>query len=63
MDPGQREKVLKELGQYIHEQAYWLFIHAQDEFYAKRTDVSWEPSASSQSLATIRYYATPPPGA
>ncbi len=62
MNPDQREQVLKDLGHYIHEQAYWLFIHAQDEFYAKRAEVPWEPSASGQSLASMRYYATPPVG-
>jgi peptide/nickel transport system substrate-binding protein len=56
VDPAQRAKVLEQLGRYIHEQAYWLFIHAQDEFYARRTDVPWVPYPSGQSFANMQYY-------
>jgi peptide/nickel transport system substrate-binding protein len=56
VDPEQRRKVLEQLGRYVHEQAYWLFIHAQDEFYAKRSDVPWVPYPSGQSFANVIYY-------
>ena len=56
LDPEQRRKVLEQLGRYIHEQAYWLFIHAQDEFYARRADVPWVPYPSGQSFANVQYY-------
>ena len=36
VDPEQRKRMLQQFGRYVHEQAYWLFIHAQDEFYARR---------------------------
>ena len=60
VDPEQRVKVLKELGHYVHDQAYWLFMHAQDEIYAKRKDVSWEPVPEGQSFANVRYYTVTP---
>jgi peptide/nickel transport system substrate-binding protein len=43
VDPTERAKVLKEMGSYVNDQALWLFIHAQNEFYAKRRNVNWEP--------------------
>jgi peptide/nickel transport system substrate-binding protein len=56
LDPEQRRQVLQQLGRYIHDQAYWLFIHAQDEFYARRADVPWVPYPSGQSFANVQYY-------
>ena len=35
LDPEQRKQVLQEFGRYVHDQAYWLFIHAQDDFYGQ----------------------------
>jgi peptide/nickel transport system substrate-binding protein len=60
VDPEQREAVLKELGHYIHDQAYWLFMHAQDEFYARRKNVPWEPVPEGQSFANVKYYIVTP---
>lgn len=60
VDPEERVKVLKELGQYVHDQAYWLFMHAQDEIYAKRKDVPWEPVPEGQSFANVKYYTVTP---
>ena len=60
VDPEQRVAVLKELGHYVHDQAYWLFMYAQDEFYAKRKGVLWEPVPEGQSFANVRYYTLTP---
>ena len=60
VDPEQRRALLQEFGRYVHEQAYWLFIHAQDEFYAKRKDVPWQ-LAPSHSFGQMRYWYTPGP--
>jgi len=60
VDPEQRVAVLKELGHYVHDQAYWLFMYAQDEFYAKRKEVPWEPVPEGQSFANVRYYTLTP---
>jgi len=60
VDAERRVAVLKELGHYVHDQAYWLFMYAQDEFYAKRKDVPWEPVPEGQSFANVRYYTLTP---
>ncbi len=56
VDTAERTKVLKQLGHYLQDQAYWLFIHAQDEFYAKRADIPWTPYPNGQSFANMQYY-------
>ncbi len=43
LDPAQRVKTLQELSRYVHEQALNLEIHSQDEFWAKRKNIQWEP--------------------
>jgi peptide/nickel transport system substrate-binding protein len=60
VDPEQRTRALREVGRYVHEQGYWLFIHAQDEFYAKRRGLDWAPTQSGQSVASIMYYRVAP---
>ena len=60
VDPERRVAVLRELGHYVHDQAYWLFMYAQDEFYGKRKDVPWEPVPEGQSFANVRYYTLTP---
>jgi ABC-type transport system substrate-binding protein len=55
VDQEQRRAILQEFGHYVHEQAYWLFIHAQDDFYAKRKDVPWQ-LAPSHSFGQMRYW-------
>ena len=58
VDPEARKRILQEFGRYVHEQAYWLFIHAQDEFWAKRKDVPWQPSPM-QTVGQMRYWYKP----
>ena len=58
IDQEQRGRILQEFGRYVHEQAYWLFIHAQDDFYAKRRDVPWQLSPS-HSFGQMRYWYQP----
>jgi peptide/nickel transport system substrate-binding protein len=59
VDPEQRQRLLQQLGHYAHDQAYWLFIHAQDEFYARRKGIPWEPSPDVQSFSHMRFYHAP----
>ena len=59
MDPEQRKRLLQEFGRYAQDQAYWLFIHAQDEFYARRKGIPWEPTPDGQSYSNMRFYHTP----
>jgi ABC-type transport system substrate-binding protein len=58
VDPEQRKRLLLQFGQYVQDQAYWLFIHAQDEFYARRKGIPWEPTPDGQSYSNMRYYQT-----
>jgi peptide/nickel transport system substrate-binding protein len=58
VDPDQRKRLLQEFGHYVQDQAYWLFIHAQDEFYARRKGIPWEPTPDGQSYSNMRYYQT-----
>jgi len=42
MDPAERLKVLQDFGRYVHDKAYVLETHTQDEFWAKRKNVNWQ---------------------
>ena len=42
-----------------HEEATWLFVHAQDELWAKRRDVPWTPYNVSGSKAKVYYWSGP----
>jgi hypothetical protein len=35
-------------------------MHAQDEIYAKRKEVRWEPVPEGQSFANVKYYTVTP---
>jgi peptide/nickel transport system substrate-binding protein len=56
LDPEQRKRILQDFSRYVHDQAYWLFIHAQDDFYAKQKDVPWEIWPASSTIQIQRYY-------
>jgi peptide/nickel transport system substrate-binding protein len=60
IDPEQRRKIMQEFGRYVHDRAYWLFIHAQDDFYAKRNEVPWQ-LGPSHSFGQMRYWYTAGP--
>ncbi len=60
LDPEQRKQVLQEFSRYVHDQAYWLFIHAQDDFYAKQKDVPWEIWPASSTIQVQRFYRVTP---
>jgi peptide/nickel transport system substrate-binding protein len=59
VDPEERKRLLQQFGHYVQDQAYWLFIHAQDEFYARRKGIPWEPTPDGQSYSNMRFYYTP----
>ena len=59
VDPEQRKRLLMQFGHYVQDQAYWLFIHGQDEFYARRKGIPWEPTPDGQSYSNMRFYYTP----
>jgi peptide/nickel transport system substrate-binding protein len=42
-DPDEREQLLQEVNQIIHDQAPWIFLNRQYSVYAVSNDVQWEP--------------------
>jgi peptide/nickel transport system substrate-binding protein len=58
-DLEKRRKVYQELYRTAHDEATWLFVHAQDELWAKRRDVGWSPHAITGSKAIVYYFQVP----
>jgi ABC-type transport system substrate-binding protein len=58
-DLEKRRKVYQELYRTAHDEATWLFVHAQDELWAKRRDVAWCPHAITGSKAIVYYFQVP----
>jgi peptide/nickel transport system substrate-binding protein len=59
-DLEKRRKIYQELYRTAHDEATWLFVHAQDELWAKRRDVAWTPYAITGSKAIVYYFQVPP---
>jgi ABC-type transport system substrate-binding protein len=58
-DLEKRRKVYQELYRTAHDESAWLFVHAQDELWAKRRDVAWSPHAITGSKAIVYYFQVP----
>jgi peptide/nickel transport system substrate-binding protein len=52
-----RRAIYQELYRQAHDEALWLFVHAQDELWAERRDVNWTPHNVSGSKAKVYYFA------
>ena len=59
IDLEKRRKTYQELYRVAHDEAMWLFVHAQDELWAKRRDVPWQPYSITGSKAIVYYYQVP----
>ena len=59
VDLEKRRKIYQELYRTAHDEAMWLFVHAQDELWAKRRDVPWQPYSITGSKAIVYYYQVP----
>jgi peptide/nickel transport system substrate-binding protein len=46
LDPEARTKAQRDVGRYIHDQAYLLEVHSQDEYWAARKSIDWKPQQS-----------------
>jgi peptide/nickel transport system substrate-binding protein len=57
VDPEKRRKIYQALYRVFQEEAPWLFIHAQDELWAKRRDVVWTPYYMSGSKVIVYYFS------
>ena len=58
-DLEKRRKIYQELYRTAHDKAMWLFVHAQDELWAKRRDVPWTPHNITGSKAIVYYFQVP----
>jgi peptide/nickel transport system substrate-binding protein len=59
VDLAKRGRIYQDLYRAAHEEAMWLFVHAQDELWAKRRNVSWVPYNVSGSKAKVYYWQGP----
>lgn len=58
IDPVKHAAMLQDFNRAAHEEAAFLFLHAQDEIWAKRKDVPWQLSNTNNSKAYTFYYDT-----
>jgi peptide/nickel transport system substrate-binding protein len=58
-DLEKRRRIYQELYRVAHDDAMWLFIHAQDELWARRRDVAWTPYNFGGSKAKVLYFQVP----
>jgi ABC-type transport system substrate-binding protein len=56
VDLEKRRKVYEDIHRVAHEEAIWLFVHAQDELWAKRREVPWAPYYMSGSKVIVYYF-------
>jgi peptide/nickel transport system substrate-binding protein len=54
-----RRALYQDLYRQAADEALWLFVHAQDELWAKRRDVPWTPYNVSGSKAKVYYWSGP----
>jgi peptide/nickel transport system substrate-binding protein len=59
VDVEKRRKIYQELYRTAHDEGIWLFVHAQDELWAKRRDVPWQPFNITGSKALVYYFQVP----
>jgi peptide/nickel transport system substrate-binding protein len=59
VDLEKRRKIYQELYRTAHDEALWLFVHAQDELWAKRRDIPWTPYNITGSKAIVYYFQVP----
>jgi peptide/nickel transport system substrate-binding protein len=59
VDLEKRRKIYQTLYRTAHDEAVWLFVHAQDELWAKRRDVAWQPFNITGSKALVYYFQVP----
>ncbi len=59
VDLEKRRKIYQTLYRTAHEEGVWHFVHAQDELWAKRRDVPWQPFNITGSKALVYYFQVP----
>src|SRR5688500_1433712 len=59
VDPAKRQQIYQQLADYHVDNSLWLYVHAQDELWAKRRDVSWQLFNTQGSKAYVYYFMVP----
>jgi peptide/nickel transport system substrate-binding protein len=59
VDIDKRRRIYQDLYRQAHDEALWLFVHAQDELWAARRDVAWTPYNVAGSKAKVYYFQMP----
>jgi peptide/nickel transport system substrate-binding protein len=52
----ERVAIFQEANQLAHDEAIWMFVHVQDELYAKRAGLDWEPRFMTGSRSQPFFY-------
>ncbi len=55
MDPKEREKTYAEAQRIVHEQAPWIFLYAQNDIFAAKRDLVWQPQGAHPTLS-LRFW-------
>jgi peptide/nickel transport system substrate-binding protein len=61
VDVEKRRPIYQEVYRLVREDALWLFVHAQDELWAKRRALTWTPYSVGGGRAYTYYYQVPSP--
>jgi peptide/nickel transport system substrate-binding protein len=59
VDVEKRRPIYQEVYRLVREEALWLFVHAQDELWAKRRALAWTPYSVGGGRAYTYYYQVP----
>jgi peptide/nickel transport system substrate-binding protein len=59
VDDAERAQIYRALSQKTYDDAIWLFVHAQDELYAKRKNVEWTPFFTTASKTYVYFFNVP----
>ena len=59
LDAAKREQVFREIFRYHVDNALWLYIHAQDELWAKRSDVDFQLYPVRGNKGTTLFFKVP----
>jgi peptide/nickel transport system substrate-binding protein len=48
LDPKKRETILHDMEQYVHDQAYWLFLYFQDDVFGVNKKLKWRAPSNEK---------------
>jgi peptide/nickel transport system substrate-binding protein len=59
VDVDKRRPIYQDVYRTVREEALWLFVHAQDELWAKRRALAWAPYSVGGGRAYTYYFQVP----